>query len=143
MFGGGTTSSVVFVVCVPSLSVVQPLDCWPDPMALVALTLWGSGASRSRQSLLDETHGCPNKASLEMADGGLGAGQAHEEWRSSQKHGPGLFRYVQAPHVRFRPHSAGAQGALPSNTQGTRSFAANIRDQLSSAENISAATARF
>ena len=76
-------------------------------------------------------------------DGGLGAGQAHEEWRSSQKHGPGLFRYVQAPHVRFRPHSAGAQGALPSNTQGTRSFAANIRDQLSSAENISAATARF
>ena len=29
MFGCGTTctSSVVFVVCVPSLSVVQPLDC--------------------------------------------------------------------------------------------------------------------
>ena len=27
LFGGGTASSVVFVVCVPSLSVVQPLDC--------------------------------------------------------------------------------------------------------------------
>ena len=39
----------VSVVCVPSLSVVQPLDCWSDPMALVALTLWGSGAS-SEQS---------------------------------------------------------------------------------------------
>ena len=62
VFGCGTTSSVVFVVCVPSLSVVQPLDCWSDPMALVALTLWGSGASRRRQSLPDDLHGsqsCP------------------------------------------------------------------------------------
>ena len=62
VFGGGTASSVVFVVCVPSLSVVQPLDCWSDPMALVALTLWGSGASRRRQSLPDDLHGsqsCP------------------------------------------------------------------------------------
>ena len=48
----------VSVVCVPSLSVVQPLDCWSDPMALVALTLWGSGASRRRQSLPDDLHGC-------------------------------------------------------------------------------------
>ena len=33
VFGCGTTSSssLVFVVCVPSLSVVQPLDCWSDP----------------------------------------------------------------------------------------------------------------
>ena len=62
VFGCGTTSSLVFVVCVPSLSVVQPLDCWSDPMALVALTLWGSGASRRRQSLPDDLHGsqsCP------------------------------------------------------------------------------------
>ena len=62
VFGGGTASSVVFVVCVPSLSVVQPLDCWSDPMALVALTLWGSGASRRRQSLPDDLHSsqsCP------------------------------------------------------------------------------------
>ena len=48
----------VSVVCVPSLSVVQPLDCWSDPMALVALTLWGPGASRRRQSLPDDLHGC-------------------------------------------------------------------------------------
>ena len=26
-----TASSVLFVVCVPSLSLVQPLDCWSDP----------------------------------------------------------------------------------------------------------------
>ena len=50
-------SGTVSVVCVPSLSVVQPLDCWSDPMALVALTLWGSGASRRRQSLPDDLHG--------------------------------------------------------------------------------------
>ena len=51
VLGCGTVTEAVSVVCVPSLSVVQPLDCWSDPMALVALTLWGSGASRRRQSL--------------------------------------------------------------------------------------------
>ena len=63
VFGCGTTSSVVFVVCVPSLSVVQPFVCWSDPMAFVALTLWGSGASRRRQSLPDDLHAsqsCPD-----------------------------------------------------------------------------------
>ena len=63
VFGCGTTSSVVFVVCVPSLSVVQPFVCWSDPMALVAPTLWGSGASRRRQSLPDDLHAsqsCPD-----------------------------------------------------------------------------------
>ena len=63
VLGCGTVSQAVSVVCVPSLSVVQPLDCWSDPMALVALTLWGSGASRRRQSLPDDLHAsqsCPD-----------------------------------------------------------------------------------
>ena len=52
----------VSVVCVPSLSVVQPLDCWSDPMAGAEPTLWGSGASRRRQSVPDDLHisqSCP------------------------------------------------------------------------------------
>ena len=63
VFGCGTTSSVVFVVCVPSLSGVQAFVCWSDPMALNAPTLWGSGASRRRQSLPDDLHAsqsCPD-----------------------------------------------------------------------------------
>ena len=52
----------VSVVCVPSVSVVQPLDCWSDPMAGAEPTLWGSGASRRRQSVPDDLHisqSCP------------------------------------------------------------------------------------
>ena len=49
-------------MCVASLSVVQPLDCWSDPMAGAEPTLWGSGASRRRQSVPDDLHisqSCP------------------------------------------------------------------------------------
>ena len=63
VLGCGTVSQAVSVVCVPSLSVVQPFVCWSDPMALVAPTLWGSGASRRRQSLPDDLHAsqsCPD-----------------------------------------------------------------------------------
>ena len=62
LFGCGTPSTPVFVVCVASLSVVRPLDCWSDPMAGVEPTLWGSGASRRRQSVPDDLHisqSCP------------------------------------------------------------------------------------
>ena len=41
----------------PPLSVIQPFDHWSIAMSVVAPTLWGSGASRRRERLLDDTGG--------------------------------------------------------------------------------------
>ena len=64
VLGFSTTSTVVYWLCVfASLSVVQLSDYWSDPMAIVRLTVWGSGASRRRQRLLDDTgssQSCPD-----------------------------------------------------------------------------------
>ena len=59
----------LFVVCVASLLVVQPLDCWSDPMAGAEPTLWRSGASRRRQSVPDDLHisqSCPGRGDSEQ-----------------------------------------------------------------------------
>ena len=64
VLGFSTTRTVVYWLCVfASLSVVQLSDCWSDPMAIVRVSVWGSGASRRRQRLLDDTgssQSCPD-----------------------------------------------------------------------------------
>ena len=60
------------VVCVPSCRRATLRLLVSDPMALVALTLWGSGASRRRQSLPDDLHGsqsCPGDSEQVMCVG--------------------------------------------------------------------------
>ena len=100
-------SSVVFVVCVPSLSVVQPLDCWSDPMALVALTLWGSGASRRRQRPPDDTgssQSCPG-------DSEHGSGQVSRSRSTSFSTRWSVFSFREALFARSMRGSSSARAS--------------------------------
>ena len=90
VFRCGTPSTPVFVVCVASPVGRPTKDCWSDPkMAGAEPTLWGSGASRRRQSIPDDLHisqSCPGDS-----EHGSGRDLARSRGHGANRHGAVLW----------------------------------------------------
>ena len=90
VFRCGTPSTPLFVVCVASPVGRPTKDCWSDPkMAGAEPTLWGSGASRRRQSIPDDLHisqSCPGDS-----EHGSGRDLARSRGHGANRHGAVLW----------------------------------------------------